>query len=143
MSVLHRYWAVFGHTIVLFSVILGVLGGVASGIAVPAAPWVGGIVASLLVVAFGGLGFTLAGDIFAATCPCCSSHTVATTWRQTFQCQHCHAVCVLAALRQQQVAPRQRTSPSPHLNRCLEERSALWQRCVRPRGSRQPLSQRP
>lgn len=77
----------------------GLGAGAATGILLPAMPWIAALVASTLTLTLGGAGFLCSGEVFAASCPCCQARTVATTWRQTFQCRRCQTMCALAALR--------------------------------------------
>ena len=87
-----------GRAITGAGVLTGLGAGAATGLLLPAMPWVAVLVAATLTTALGGVGFLCAGEVFAASCPCCSARTVATTWRQTFQCRRCRTMCALAAL---------------------------------------------
>lgn len=102
----HSLSTTIGRTITLLSLPAGIFAGVATGVSLSSAPWFAEIIAMLVTVGSGALGFTLSGDIFATSCPCCHSHTIASTWRQTFQCQRCRTRCALATLRQQQFLSR-------------------------------------
>ena len=87
-----------GHAISVFGLLVGFGAGAAVGVTFPALPWVAVLVAMTVATIGGGAGFLFAGEVFTAACPCCSARTVATTWRQTFQCRRCQTMCALAAL---------------------------------------------
>lgn len=89
-----------GRTVAAFGLVAGLGAGAAVGVLLPGLPWIAAFVASFLTVSLGGAGFLFSGEIFATSCPCCQTRTVATTWRQTFQCRRCQTMCALAALRQ-------------------------------------------
>ena len=87
-----------GHAISVLGLLVGLGAGAAVGITIPALPGVGVLVAMTMATVVGGAGFLVAGEVFTASCPCCSARTMATTWRQTFQCRRCQTMCALAAL---------------------------------------------
>jgi hypothetical protein len=80
---------------------VGLGAGVLAGSLVPGLPWVALLVAAALTFLVCSAGFVWSGEIFTAACPCCQARTVATTWRQTFQCRRCQTMCALAALSRQ------------------------------------------
>jgi hypothetical protein len=87
-----------GHALVGAGLVIALGAGVLVGSLVPSMPWLALIVAATLSVAICSAGFLWSGEVFAASCPCCEARTIATTWRQTFQCRHCQTMCALAAL---------------------------------------------
>jgi hypothetical protein len=101
-----------GRAIAAFGLIAGLGAGAAAGVFLPALPWIAAFVASFITLALGGAGFLFSGEVFATSCPCCQTRTVATTWRQTFQCRRCQTMCALAALRQ-----RRHLRPMPPVGR--------------------------
>jgi hypothetical protein len=100
-----------GHAIAGLGLLTGLGGGVAAGVLLPAMPWIALPVAIALVTTLGGAGLVCAGDVFTASCPCCSARAVTTTWRQTFQCRRCRTLCALAALRRPYLRSLPPTSP--------------------------------
>ncbi|MGI8913766.1 MAG: hypothetical protein ACR2JY_08275 [Chloroflexota bacterium] len=78
--------------------VIGLGAGVVAGSVVPTMPWLALLVASTFTFAICSAGFVWSGEVFTASCPCCQARTVATTWRQTFQCRRCQTMCALAAL---------------------------------------------
>lgn len=90
-----------GRAIAAVGLIAGLAAGAAVGVFVPGVPWVAAFIAAFLTLLLGSAGFLFSGEVFATSCPCCQTRTVATTWRQTFQCRRCQTMCALAALRQQ------------------------------------------
>jgi hypothetical protein len=80
---------------------VGLGAGVAAGSLVPSMPWLALLVAAACTFAVSSAGFVWSGELFTAACPCCQARTVATTWRQTFQCRRCQTMCALAALSRQ------------------------------------------
>ncbi|GEM_PF-3373105 len=101
-----------GHAISGAGLVAGLGAGVAVGLLLPAMPWIAVVVSALLVTVLGSLGFVWAGEVFTAECPCCAARTVATTWRQTYQCRRCQTMCALAALSRRRYSP-----PAPSAGR--------------------------
>jgi hypothetical protein len=91
-----------GHVITVAGLAVGLGAGVLAGALLPSMPWVAVLVAAVLTVVLGGAGFVFSGEVFTASCPCCQARTVATTWRQAFQCRHCRTMCALASLSRRQ-----------------------------------------
>ena len=89
-----------GRAVSALGLPLGLGAGVATGVLLPSLPWLAVPIAASLTLFLGGAGFLFSGEVFATSCPCCQTRTVATTWRQTFQCRSCQTMCALAALRQ-------------------------------------------
>lgn len=87
-----------GHSLVGAGLVIALGAGVLVGTVVPSMPWLALIVAAALSLAICSAGFVWSGEVFTAACPCCTARTIATTWRQTFQCRHCQTMCALAAI---------------------------------------------
>lgn len=77
---------------------IGLAAGVLAGSLTPGMPWIALFVAAAFTFLLCSAGFVWSGEIFTASCPCCQARTVATTWRQTFQCRRCQTMCALATL---------------------------------------------
>lgn len=94
-----RWRQVVGHVVAWIGVVTGLGLGLLTGLALPAAPWLGGLVAASLAATFGSAGVFFAGDLVASSCPCCEARTVTGSWQRSFQCWRCQTTCALATLK--------------------------------------------
>jgi hypothetical protein len=101
MAAMSRARKIGGRILVGAGLAIGLGAGVLAGSVTPGTPWVALVVAAALTVVVCSAGFVWSGEVFTAACPCCQARTVATTWRQTFQCRRCQTMCALAALSRQ------------------------------------------
>jgi hypothetical protein len=101
MAAMSRARKVGGRILAGAGLAVGLGAGVLAGSHAPGLPWVALLVAAAFTFLVCSAGFVWSGEIFTASCPCCQARTVATTWRQTFQCRRCQTMCALAALSRQ------------------------------------------
>jgi hypothetical protein len=101
MAAMSRARKVGGRILAGAGLAVGLGAGVLAGSHAPGLPWVALLVAAAFTFLVCSAGFVWSGEIFTASCPCCQARTVATPWRQTFQCRRCQTMCALAALSRQ------------------------------------------